>query len=372
MSTIQRQPPKPNAPNPHKRKAPTAAIQTERRTRTNGVKRRKYLRGGDDAGKVPQGGLEAFYDIRTAARPRGGRRRAAIELSSVVYAAPAEGKGYGLFTKISGVQAGEILMSEKAILDLKTFTPKATVSAVQKLVRENKHAELQKIMSLSAAAGKPDTEYERIRNNVWGIENKKTTGRHVLWYGIAHANHSCRPNAWVDYEEDGSAHLRALENIDRNGTEITVDYIDLDNWGWTPNDIPLAAECQAETQNGWGFACNCEACSDPNTDIIRMRVQTAEQAMGITKSKWSSTRGQIQEMQTRLELYTDDLASQKWWHKLRDFCGYTIIEYENLEAEQPNGQLIAHNQRRLDHLRAHMSRAMLHLEGKKGELNQRA
>ncbi|RYP22639.1 hypothetical protein DL767_009000 [Monosporascus sp. MG133] len=311
--------PRPEHPNPRKRKDPPSTLTTTRRDREKRAKKGDYKR---DSTEALAGGksLRQFYDV-----PENKRGRGTI-LNDKLRVRASRGKGYGIFTSKAGIVAGESLLSEKAILYLPRFDKKTSLRAVQRLVSQNKHAELEEFMSLTISRAGQDTEHERIRNNAFRIDSTKT-GRHIVFFGISHANHSCRPNARMIIRDSGWAELKALADLPHSGTEVTIDYLGLDDWGYST--IPRVAEVQAATEEGWGFRCACAACLDANTtDTVRERIETMQKSMGITRASWPGTATELQQMDECFAQYASDLQSQGWWNMLQDIAGYAKNVYE--------------------------------------------
>ncbi|RYP07428.1 hypothetical protein DL764_002505 [Monosporascus ibericus] len=311
--------PRPEHPNPRKRKDPPSTLTTTRRDREKRAKKGDYER---DSTEALTGGksLRQFYGVPEHKRGRG------TILNDKLRVRVSRGKGYGVFTSKAGIVAGESLLSEEAILDLPRLDKKTSLRVVQRLVTQNKHAELGEFMSLTISRTGQDTEHERIRNNAFRIDSTKT-GRHIVFFGISHANHRCRPNARMIIHDSGWAELKALEDLPRIGTEVTNDYLGLDDWGYST--MPRVAEVQAATEDGWGFGCACAACLDAKTtDTVREHIETMQKSMGFTRATWPGTATELRQMDECFAQYTSDLQSQGWWNMLQDVTGYAKKVYE--------------------------------------------
>lgn len=91
--------------------------------------------------------------------------------------------------------------------------------------------------------------------NAFGLNDNEQ----IVASKICKLNHSCSPNAMVDYAV-GSDRLtvRASQYIEP-GTEITISYLD----PLLPSD-----QRQKMTQFGWSFECKCETCTLPEDRLL--------------------------------------------------------------------------------------------------------
>ncbi|RMY23996.1 hypothetical protein D0867_01676 [Hortaea werneckii] len=81
---------------------------------------------------------------------------------------------------------------------------------------------------------------------------------------FARANHSCRPNAVVQWNPlTSKAELRALINI-ADGTDIFVDYL-----GGIDETLQAGSERRKLLQENYGFTCTCIACGPYNGNLPR-------------------------------------------------------------------------------------------------------
>ncbi|KAI6869734.1 hypothetical protein KC338_g3311 [Hortaea werneckii] len=81
---------------------------------------------------------------------------------------------------------------------------------------------------------------------------------------FARANHSCRPNAVVQWNPlTSKAELRALVNI-ADGTDIFVDYL-----GGIDETLQAGSERRKILRENYGFTCTCVACGPYNGNLPR-------------------------------------------------------------------------------------------------------
>ncbi|KAI1268170.1 hypothetical protein F5Y18DRAFT_442616 [Xylariaceae sp. FL1019] len=358
-NTISRQQSLPDYPNPRIRNAPTPTLIAARQKREEQALDGKFKRNTDASWYPPAGQtLRQFYGNPGSRRAR--------NFNSELRAGPVAGKGYGVFTR-RNVQAGDILMSEQPIVSIAKFDEPHATQAVQAMLRPGdfQHDSFEELFQLSTSR-QPDIEYELIRNNGWSLGGG--TSRQTIWFGIAHINHSCRPSVRIITCESGWALVKALDDLPI-GTEITVDYQELDDWGWShpSTGMPSVEQVQASLQQTWGFACNCEACSNPQlTNKIRHRITMAERAMQITHNKWPSRAEHYDEMDIQLGQYIDDLVHEQYWFKCKAACDLARSYYEKLQTE-PTG-LNYQQAANLDKAREWYCKADEHLAGALGDL----
>lgn len=111
-----------------------------------------------------------------------------------------------------------------------------------------------------------DTNLDRVDMNCFDFDNNNVNATGLATAGtivavfkdISRVNHSCRPNANMDWDTglgaNGAGTLHAMHDIDA-GEEITISY------NATPMDsFKTAARRRNELQQNFGFVCNCAAC----------------------------------------------------------------------------------------------------------------
>ncbi|KAI1333048.1 hypothetical protein F5Y16DRAFT_393456 [Xylariaceae sp. FL0255] len=321
-------------PYPQRRVKPDPArgVQTARAQRERNAAAGQFRRRGIDGYDAPEGQtLAQFYGFpRTARQTR--------DLNEMVRICPIAGKGMGMRARRAHVP-GTILISEPPILSVNAVNETECTRAVQALLKPVvQHENLEDLFSLGSTRD-PDTEYELIRTNIWESTDL-VGGRNNLYFGTAHINHSCRPNATIIVAADRWAKVQAINNI-AQGEEITVDYQDFDHWGWShPTEgVPMVAAVQASLSRVWEFTCTCPACANPiATNIVRNRINVAERAMNITNLEWPLRPSELDEVDARLAQYIDDLISEQCWTKCKDFCNWARKYYEGI---RDNGSLNA-------------------------------
>jgi hypothetical protein len=107
--------------------------------------------------------------------------------------------------------------------------------------------------------------YPRIIGNDWMeravILSRKlklnifNAGRFSLFYNASYIQHSCNPNAMIQYIDETTASITALKDL-LSGTEITIDYI--------PGEMKNR---QQLLQEMYEFVCNCGYCSNPQPNF---------------------------------------------------------------------------------------------------------
>eukprot|EP00913_Durusdinium_trenchii_P011814 g11096.t1 len=90
-----------------------------------------------------------------------------------------------------------------------------------------------------------------LRTNSVAVRESAGSGGAV--YAVScRANHSCKPNAALCVQEDGTMHLKALRDL-HPGEAVFVSYIG-------EGDLLRPRPHRQEQLGHWGFTCNCERC----------------------------------------------------------------------------------------------------------------
>lgn len=160
------------------------------------------------------------------------------------------------------VPAGFLLLQEPCIFGDLDPNKIGYKKRLREQVEELPKDEQRQFLTLCHEDGtRKDTEESRIKCNAFSIAN-----RNCVWYNVSFINHSCMPNAAVEqYNEEEGYNLRTLIDLPA-GTEVLINY----KPDWEVNEhrrdkikpIPQTVRHQAILKQ-WGFACECEACSNP-------------------------------------------------------------------------------------------------------------
>lgn len=165
--------------------------------------------------------------------------------------------GLGLVVP-QGATAGSLLIEEAPL-----FHRPHGHSLADSVLAFNQMTEAKRklLLSLAASPGVPEKEvgfegdnlrFVRVlRTNSVAVRESAGSGGAV--YAVScRANHSCKPNAALCVQEDGTMHLKALRDL-HPGEAVFVSYIG-------EGDLLRPRPHRQEQLGHWGFTCNCERC----------------------------------------------------------------------------------------------------------------
>jgi hypothetical protein len=193
------------------------------------------------------------------------------------------GKGRGVFLKDSQSQvpAGSILYKEShydAPFVLLSLPRDKDEQALERLLKEqwdqlseDRRRKFAQCYWGDGLENAENTLASRFQQCNYAFGTKSQPQASVYW-GMSFPNHSCRPNAMMDWDEEGNVTLFSILPIRGSDTEICVNYLNYTSL------LTKYATRQAKLRKQWRFRCRCEVCMqhtnqyDPE-DTKRSRAQ---------------------------------------------------------------------------------------------------
>ena len=205
------------------------------------------------------------FRSRTARMARRSRRDPSCHASShlshplVEVVKVSDVVGFGLVVP-QGAPAGTTLIEEAPLYRREEGERMAdSVAAFQKMTSEKR----SKLLSMAASPGPAEKEagyygddlhFVRVlRTNSVAIVGKIKGNGGAVYETSCRANHSCKPNAALCVQEDGTMHLKALRDLSP-GEDIQVSYIG-------EGDLLRSTDHRQKRLGHWGFLCQCERCT---------------------------------------------------------------------------------------------------------------
>ena len=239
--------------------------------------------GSDDS--APQNSHNIRPDEREYLAEDGGRveRKSALDLKNGrsinvnkwLKIKSVRGKGRGVYTR-RAVPAGFLLLQEPVLVakikPRETREKKETYQArLRARIHRLSHEDRLKFLTLCFKDGQ-DTEEARVDSNAFSIAEGSAGNReiyHHVWFYISMLNHSCIPNAALQYRsvDNLGYNVRARVTIPAN-TEVTINY--KPEWedgeglpeGQKPEKLMTVARRKKCIKDHWGFTCGCAAWMD--------------------------------------------------------------------------------------------------------------
>ena len=252
--------------------------------------------------------------------------------------------GRAMFAEIA-LTAGEMILSE-APLEVLPIGLKDTYNApgffgkgshnggdhLERLYTKMTAAKQAQIDALHNVAGPFEDEKARFKSlvalNAFDDEDKDEKGQPrttlYVYNAISRINHSCRPNAMVDYNKNeggGMGTLYALTNIPQDG-EITINYMSTEKEAFQTRYYR-----QTQLRKHYNFECNCAACQTGNNEN---RDRSAAKKESVEVYEWDTMDQEtVAEARARrinslivdyiprlLRLHVSDLKMVKAWKRL--------------------------------------------------------
>ncbi|TDZ35716.1 SET domain-containing protein 5 [Colletotrichum spinosum] len=222
----------------------------------------------------------------------------------------AAGKGLGAFA-VKLIPTGRRILADKALL---TFTSSNGTGSLLQKVHALTAADKSSLLQLSrnpsksgvlswveslwlnkASPGRTALNHEILnifRNNNFNIGDEVQ----ALFPQVARLNHSCVPNAQGNFNKAlGAFTVHATRDI-KAEEEITISYLD--------EHLGLRDSRQSALQDGYGFACNCPACSSATSAAGEARrAETAQKLEKFAELASQDPNDEFQMMMALLEAY---------------------------------------------------------------------
>jgi hypothetical protein len=197
----------------------------------------------------------------------------------------------GLKTTVDFIPAGTLLFSENSLFQRIPKQGRREKKAAWRqrlnyLVSNTMNQQDREIFvnfRFDPTRGADDIE-SRIKMNA-GIDEDE--GLTCAYRYLNFLNHSCRPNCRVvdrgtEYRKE-RWELRSLVPIYGLGTELTIDYDawpcgdeDTENLDVSQDLLQDVSERRRVLKRLYSFDCECDACTDPNTDRMRDEIRTLQ------------------------------------------------------------------------------------------------
>ncbi|KAH8651191.1 hypothetical protein BX600DRAFT_441631 [Xylariales sp. PMI_506] len=182
------------------------------------------------------------------------------------------GRGTGIVASV-GIPKGTRILCEKPLLIVKSMAPAALNQIIAKQLRGLPKDEQRKFLGLHNNFPGSFPLVGIVKTNALPCGSGSSTGG--IYPTICRINHSCRPNAHNNWNEDeGHETIYSISDIAAD-EEITISY---DKRG------PYS-ERQEELQKNFGFKCDCSVCLLPPeartvSDDRRMKIKRLDTAIG--------------------------------------------------------------------------------------------
>lgn len=210
-------------------------------------------------------------------------------------------KGRALIAKID-LQRGDIIMSERPLLEFndgscsrgRHYEAQAAQQARAAYLRMSpveKRCFNKLLPAKTTETVQEDLAYRRVLQNGFTADTDSRGKTIRIYKDISLANHSCLPNAVVNYNKSIEQGTMFCCQAISAGQEIVIDYLPL-------NTFRPRAERQEDLQSIWHFYCECRACVQPRgrgaraafeqDEMFRLHIMRTFQRLGLTdKRAWS-------------------------------------------------------------------------------------
>lgn len=163
------------------------------------------------------------------------------------------GKGYGIVADVK-IPAGTRILSEKPLLTTAVFDPIEEMEAhLKKMIKALPKAEQNAFLGLHNNFAGDYPLNGILETNFFYFGGNKEMIVGAIYPTICRINHSCRPNAYADWNKAiGCQTIHALRDIEK-GEEITISY----------DDVSPSYQRRKAFKYQYGFDCDCTLCCTP-------------------------------------------------------------------------------------------------------------